>query len=67
MALQLTTGNTFELSLSRRSLYLRAFGAEMFATFDTPEGSPLLELSSWQIGRGMRLHLGPLMVDAGAS
>ncbi len=67
MALQLTSGNTFELSLSSRSFYLRTFGAEMFATFDKPEGSPQLELSSWQIGRGMRLHLGPLMADAGAA
>lgn len=65
MAATLTLTRTFEVSISRSSLYLEAFGFALFAALDRPEGAPMWELSRFEVGQGWGLQLGPLKVDAG--
>lgn len=65
MAASLALARAFEVSVTRSSLYLEAFGLALFASFDRPEGAPMWELSRWELGHGWRLQLGPLKVDAG--
>lgn len=65
MAATLTINRTFEVSLSRSSLYLEAFGLALFAAIDRPEGAPMWELSRFEVGQGWSLQLGLLRVDAG--
>ncbi len=65
MAATLAIAPSFEVSVSRSSLYIRAFWWELFASLGRPDGAPLCELARWESGRGWGLLLGPLSVDAG--
>lgn len=65
MAATLSITRTFEVSLSRSSLYVELFGLALFAAIDRTQGVPMWEVSRWELGHGWRLQLGPLKVDAG--
>lgn len=64
MAASLFLSSSFEVAVSRSYFFIQAGRFCLFVGFDVPEGSPRWEVSRHERGHGVRVIVGPLLVDA---
>lgn len=65
MARSIFLSPCFEVAVSRSYFFTQYRRFSFFAGFAVPAGSPRFEVSRHERGHGVRLIVGPLLVDAG--